>query len=101
MIALSKEDRRKLELAGLIRPSDAPAKNKGGRPRKVTHTIAPKSRPPEQASIRQCRRECICIYCRKAPAKYFGPEIGYAVGCPRCTVERAARALERRTTHGL
>lgn len=77
MIALSKDDRRKLELAGLILPSEPDATPRA-RPR-----IYPRNRPTVQA----CRERGLCIECRCARA-----DVG--LRCTPCVEYRRKRRRE-------
>jgi len=97
---LTPQDRLKPELAGLILPSRPLAAPK------VTHIIAPIARGTaakrkHAMTVAECRDQNICQYCRVTPAKFFGEGIGYAAGCPLCTVANAAASMrKRRATHG-
>lgn len=102
MIALTKDDRRKLELAGLIKPSEPLTMPK--RPLYVIARVKPNSlrthlarqqanlkpgyRPPGLPglpSVKECRATCMCTHCRVARAIFYGEGLGYGAMCPDCT----------------
>lgn len=103
MIALTKEDRRKLELAGLIKPPIAIPLTMPKRPLYVIAPVKPNSlrthlarqqanlkpgyRPasPYPRSVAECRATCMCIHCRVEPAIFYGEGLGYGAMCPECT----------------
>lgn len=103
MIALTLQDRRKLELAGLIKPPVAVPLTM---PKRLLYVIAPVKpnslkahlarqqanlkpgyRPATQypRSIQECRATCMCIHCRVSSAIFYGEGLGYGAMCPGCT----------------